>query len=57
MHIHVNASSGEAKFWMEPLIEMAVNHGLNEREVRAVKKIVEENREKIVNAWKEHFES
>ena len=42
---------------MEPLIELAVNHGLNEREIRAVRKIVEDNKEKIVNAWKEHFES
>ncbi len=46
MHVHVNASSGEAKFWMEPLIELAVNHDLSEREVRAIKKIVEENRER-----------
>lgn len=56
MHVHVNAPSGEAKFWMEPLVELAVRHGFSDREIKAIKKIVEENEERIVAAWREHFE-
>lgn len=29
MHIHVYAPSGEAKFWIEPNIELAVRKGFN----------------------------
>lgn len=28
LHIHVNHPTGEAKFWLEPEIELAVNYGL-----------------------------
>ena len=28
-HIHVDASDGEAKFWLEPEIELARNYGLS----------------------------
>lgn len=33
MHVHVHAPSGEAKFWLEPRIELAQNCGLNARQV------------------------
>jgi len=28
MHVHVHCGHGEAKFWMEPDIELAQNYGL-----------------------------
>jgi len=56
MHVHVNGPSGEAKFWMEPLIELAVRHGFSDREINTIRKIVEENEDRIVEAWREHFE-
>ncbi len=28
MHVHVSANTGEAKFWLEPEIALAVNHGI-----------------------------
>ncbi len=28
MHVHVISPDGEAKFWLEPEIELAVNQGL-----------------------------
>jgi hypothetical protein len=31
MHIHVHCPHGEAKFWMEPSIELARNHNLTDR--------------------------
>jgi len=29
MHVHVHCSNGEAKFWLEPDVELAQNYGLN----------------------------
>ena len=34
MHVHVHCADGEAKFWLEPLIELAQNYGLNDRQIR-----------------------
>lgn len=31
MHVHVQSSVGEAKFWLEPEIELAQNYGLSSR--------------------------
>ena len=28
-HVHVQGSSGEAKFWLDPQVELAENHGLS----------------------------
>jgi hypothetical protein len=30
MHVHVSTADGEAKFWLEPEIELAANYGLPE---------------------------
>lgn len=31
MHVHVHGEKGEAKFWLEPQIELARNYGLSDR--------------------------
>lgn len=33
MHIHVQSNNGEAKFWLEPDIQIAQNHGLSMKEL------------------------
>ena len=33
IHIHVARTDGEAKFWLEPSIELALNKGLNIKQV------------------------
>ena len=55
MHIHVTAEDGEAKFWLEPIISLAVSHGLTARKLSEIQKIVEEHNNEIIKAWKEHF--
>lgn len=57
MHVHIHASAGEAKFWLEPKIEMAVNHGLNQRQLNSVRRLVEAHEDEIRSAWRTHFES
>ena len=55
MHIHVQCEHGEAKFWIEPAIELASSDGLNESELRFVRQIIEERADEIRIAWREHF--
>jgi len=57
MHIHVASAEGEAKFWMEPELEMARNHGLSQRDLKAIRGLIMERNEQIRNAWNKHFGS
>jgi hypothetical protein len=55
MHVHVHAPQGEAKFWMEPKIELANNYDLNSRDLKSVQRLIEEHQDEIREAWKAHF--
>lgn len=55
MHVHVIRSEGEAKFWLEPEIELAKNYGLSGDELREAGKIVEENHNEFRAARHQHF--
>jgi len=55
MHVHVNTSDGTAKFWIEPLISLAEYHNLSYKELKEIQKIVEENENEFISAWKQHF--
>jgi hypothetical protein len=37
MHVHVQSANGEAKFWLEPDVELDQNHGLGLKELRDAK--------------------
>lgn len=55
MHIHVHGPDGEAKFWLEPDVELAHNLGLKPKDLRTVRAFVEDNAHVFRNAWKRHF--
>ncbi len=55
MHVHVNTSDGTAKFWIEPLISLAEYHNLSYKALKEIQKIVEENENEFISAWKQHF--
>ncbi|HAV12199.1 MAG TPA: DUF4160 domain-containing protein [Opitutae bacterium] len=57
MHIHIYSPSGEAKFWIEPKIELAVSKGLNSRELKEVETQVKEHENEIRREWNKHFGS
>ncbi len=57
MHVHVVGVDGEAKFWMEPDIELAKNYGLSEQTVRVALRLIMEHANEIRAAWSAHFES
>lgn len=55
MHVHVQHANGEAKFWLEPTVELAANYGLNVRRLNEASKLVEEHLHEIRSAWAQHF--
>jgi len=55
LHIHVQSTDGEAKFWLEPNIELARAHGLSDIDLRRLKQLVTEHEQEIRNAWNSHF--
>jgi hypothetical protein len=55
IHVHVTSADGEAKFWLEPIISLAVHYRLNAIKIKEVQGIVEEHRNEIIKAWQKHF--
>ena len=55
MHVHVRSADGEAKFWLEPQIELAANYGFRTAELRHIETIIEAHYDELVTAWKTHF--
>lgn len=41
-HIHVIKAENEAKFWLEPNIELAENYGFNNREIKKITQLLEQ---------------
>jgi hypothetical protein len=55
IHIHVTSEDGEAKFWLKPIISLAVYHGLNPKKLSEIQSIVEAHKDEIIKAWQKHF--
>lgn len=55
MHIHVTGGGRDAKVWLEPDLSIADSYGFNPRELSAILRVVAENRDLIVRAWREHL--
>ena len=51
MHIHVQTPDGEAKFWMEPDIELAETIKLKSKDLKRIREIIIEHRQEIINEW------
>ncbi|MGH7336086.1 MAG: DUF4160 domain-containing protein [Myxococcota bacterium] len=54
MHIHVQRDRGLAKFWLQP-VALASSTGFADHELRRVQRLVEENRQRFEEAWREFF--
>lgn len=57
MHFHVQHANGEAKFWLEPVIELAKNYGLKTDELVTAEQLIREHENEIQAAWQKHFGS
>ena len=43
MHVHVHGPTGEAKFWLEPAVELAQNYGLTNRQLHTALRLIREH--------------
>lgn len=55
LHVHVAHPDGEAKFWLEPDVHLAVNIGLSATQPRQSQVVVEAHLQEINDAWHRHF--
>jgi len=49
--MHVDRENKSAKFWLDPDILFAENHGYSRKELRDIERIARENLEKLRNEW------
>jgi hypothetical protein len=56
VHVHVAHPDGEAKFWLDPAIELAAAVGLSPKLIAAAEDVVRRHEEKIRHAWTHHFD-
>jgi len=54
-HIHIQKAEAIAKFWVEPKVELEHSYALTSKELKDLRKVVEENKEEIRKAWYEYF--
>jgi hypothetical protein len=57
MHVHVYYEKHEAKFWLEPIIELAHNNGLKSAQIKTARRLIEEHKDEIKAQWQRHFGS
>lgn len=55
MHVHVSCGNGEAKFWLEPIVALAKNYGLTQKQLKEAQNIIERKNREIGTTWKKHF--
>jgi hypothetical protein len=54
IHVHVERDDNIAKYWLEP-IRLESSGGFNRLDLSRIFKIIEENRDKILEGWDEYF--
>lgn len=57
MHVHVVSGDGEAKFWLEPEIELSKNYHYSRKRLKEIESLVEVHYNELVSAWQQHFSS
>lgn len=54
-HVHAERDGAEAKFWLRPDVKVVESIGFGRQELVSLIRVVEEQRDKIEEAWNEHF--
>jgi hypothetical protein len=50
-HVHIDREAISAKFWLDPTVSLAENHGYSRKELRDIERITEENLERLRIEW------
>jgi len=56
-HVHVTRDDREAKFWLDPLVELAGNWGFSGHELTRIRRLALRNRDRLLEAWHDHFDA
>ncbi len=54
-HIHVGGNGCDAKIWIDPAVAICDSYGFNSGELSDILKVVDANRQRILEAWHDHF--
>ncbi|MBI4673760.1 MAG: DUF4160 domain-containing protein [Chloroflexi bacterium] len=54
-HVHVATADGNAKYWLQPRIELATYYNLSSKELEEIEDLVREYANEITSAWNRHF--
>ena len=55
MHVHVISGDGEAKFWLEPELQLAKSYRYNRQQLKEIESLIEEHYHELVSAWEQYF--
>lgn len=55
IHVQVAHPDGEARFWLTPVVHLAVNTGLSAAQIRQAQAVVSVHLKEIKDAWHPHF--
>ena len=55
MHVHITSGDGEAKFWLEPEIELAKNYRYSRKQLKKIESFIEDHYDEFTLAWGQHF--
>lgn len=55
IHVHVTSEDGEAKFWLEPMVSLALYYKFSTEKLNEIQRLVEEHKDEITKAWGKHF--
>lgn len=55
MHVHVISRDGEAKFWLEPEIQLSKNYRYNRGQLKEIESLIEVHYDELISAWQHHF--
>jgi hypothetical protein len=53
-HVHVDRDDASVKFWLNP-VGLAANRGFPGHELRRIERLVEQNRQQLLEAWNVEF--
>ena len=54
-HIHIRTSGAEAKFWLEPQVQLARNDGFDAPTLRHIAGFVANHQAQLKRDWHEYF--
>ncbi len=57
VHIHVVSGDGEAKFWLDPKIELAKNYRYSVIKLKQIESLIEKHHDEFIECWRQYFKA